>query len=261
MPMTSTSRGNRKRVAVVVAVIVIALLAISAMFLPRQSKEGAAVPATGPATQSVREVTFRQRQRTTKVLPGVEGEVRLSVGDVTGGKVKVSVTTADGEALVEATAVKEGDVVDVPVGERKLLLTVKDLRNALIGTDEVVFVLREAGASAAMTEEEKIERLIAAVKELKGAKFIRNGGEHSAGDAVDHMRRKWERGKKEIRTAREFIEKVGSRSSLSGEAYRIRFQDGREVTAAEFFGKKLEEMEREAPSGNAVDSSVDSAKK
>ena len=38
------------------------------------------------------------------MLPGVEGEVRLSVGDVTGGKVKVSVTTADGEALVEAAA-------------------------------------------------------------------------------------------------------------------------------------------------------------
>src|SRR5688500_5396570 len=125
MPMTSTSRGNRKRVAVVVAVIVIALLAISAMFLPRQSKEGAAVPATGPASQPVPEVTFRQRQRTAKVLPGVEGEVRLSVGEVTGGKVKVSVTTADGEALVKATALKEGDVVDVPVGERKLLLTVK----------------------------------------------------------------------------------------------------------------------------------------
>ena len=251
MPMTSTSRGNRKRVAVVVGVIVIALLAVSALFLPRQSKERAAVPATGPARQPVPEVTFRQRQRTTKVLPGVEGEVRLSVGDVTGGKVKVSVTTAEGEALVEARAVKEGDVVNVPVGERKLLLTVKDLRNVLIGKDEVVFVLREAGAPVALTEEEKIERLMAAVKELKGAVFIRNGGEHSAGDAVEHMRRKWERGKKEITTAREFVEKAGSKSSISGEAYRIRFEDGREVTAEEFLLKKLGEVEGAATGGNA----------
>jgi hypothetical protein len=178
----------------------------------------------------------------------------LGIGDVTGGRVKVSVT-AEGEAVVQETAVKEGDVVSVPVAGRKLLLTVKELRNALVGEDEVVFVLSEAGAPAAMTEEEKIERLIASIRELKGAVFVRNGGEHSAADAVEHMRRKWERGKKEITTAREFIAKAGSRSSLSGEAYRIRYSDGREVTAEEFLRKELEKMEGEGATTRAVEGS------
>jgi hypothetical protein len=231
-------------------IIAVVLLVIVVIGWTRDEGEPSATtsPATRPAARLVvpgGEARFTQRQRTTKGLPGAAKEaVRLAIGDVTGGKVKVSVTAGAGEKIVEERAVSERERVEFDLDSRKYAIVVEELRNALIGEDEVVFVLREEGeGKRAMTEEEKIERLIGAVRELKGATFIRNGGEHSAADAVEHMRRKYERGKKEITTAREFIAKAGSRSSLSGEAYRIRTADGKEVTAEAFLTKKLDEIE------------------
>jgi hypothetical protein len=207
---------------------------------------------TAPTTRSAArlvvpegEVRFRQWQRTTKGLPGAGDQVRLSIGDVTGGKVKVSVGLTGDETLVPERAMSEGDKLQFTLDEREYEIAVEELRNALIGDDEVVFMLREVDANppAALSEEQKIERLIAAVGELRGATFIRNGGEHSPADAVEHMRRKWENGKGRIRTAKDFITHAASRSSLTGEAYRIRMPDGMEVTSETFLMKTLRQME------------------
>ena len=99
-------------------------------------------------------------------------------------------------------------------------------------------------AAKPLTEQEKIEKLIAALGALKGATFLRNGSEHTAKDAADHVRSKWSAQKKEIRTAQEFIEKAASKSSMSGQPYVIRLSDGKEVKAGEWLRERLTEIEK-----------------
>ena|SRR5258706_6981901 len=95
----------------------------------------------------------------------------------------------------------------------------------------------------AMTEDQKIEGLISAVQNLKDASFVRNGKEYDGKAASDHLRSKWTRGRKHIKTARDFIKLAASTSSQSGQPYIIRFKDGKEVKSADFLGEALDHLE------------------
>ena len=106
--------------------------------------------------------------------------------------------------------------------------------------------------AAQLTETQKIEMLIKHVGELKDTVFIRNGKEHDAKAAAEHLRKKWDYAKKEIKTAREFVEKIATKSYLGGEFYRIRFKDGREVKSGEYLLERLKEIENPPkPSGGS----------
>ena len=99
-----------------------------------------------------------------------------------------------------------------------------------------------AQARGALTEDEKIERLIRSIADLKDATFIRNGDEHTAAEAADHLRTKWQRGKKHVKTADDFIEKIASKSSISGKPYTIRFKDGKEVESGTYLRDELKKL-------------------
>jgi len=94
-----------------------------------------------------------------------------------------------------------------------------------------------------LSEDQKIENLIAVVGGLKGAKFIRNGSEHDSSAAAGLMRYKWKQNESSIRTAEDFIRVAASRSKLSGSEYRVKLADGREMSSAEFLMGKLREMQ------------------
>ena len=66
---------------------------------------------------------------------------------------------------------------------------------------EIEYLLQEIGAS--------------------GCTFIRNGKEHTAEDAEDHLRMKYRRGKRYADTTEHFIDRLASRSSLSKKPYMI----------------------------------------
>jgi hypothetical protein len=230
-------------------VVLGAIVVVTGGLKGKAQHDSAATTPQAETEEEGKEVQFRLWQRTTKPLPGLDG-VRVAVGDVTGGKVKIALALADGRSLVEERSVASGDRVKFEHEGRGYQIRISELRNALIGDDEVVMVLRRAAGPRTrlvLTEDEKIERLIGSVKGLQGAVFIRNGGEHSAADAVEHMRRKWENGKGRIKTAKQFIEFAASRSLLSGETYRIRMADGTEVTSEAFLKKKLAELEATPP--------------
>ena len=91
----------------------------------------------------------------------------------------------------------------------------------------------------------KIERLIEAVRTTpEGTKFIRNGTEHGAEKAAQHLRRKYGNAKKYAKTAELFIENIASKSYLTDEEYRIKFPDGKLISAREFF---IERLKNEKP--------------
>jgi hypothetical protein len=100
-----------------------------------------------------------------------------------------------------------------------------------------------AGQTAPASERGKIESLIKQVSELKDAKFIRNGATHDVSTAVRFLRAKWEANDADVKTARDFIEKVASESGTSGEPYLIRFSDGKEIKSQEFLLAELKKLE------------------
>ena len=98
---------------------------------------------------------------------------------------------------------------------------------------------------AELTEAQKVERLIDYVRGLEGATFIRNGSEHSCKEAADHLLAKWEKHKSKISTAKEFINELASASGMSGEVYKIKFQDGTTLNSKEVLMKELERIEQQ----------------
>ena len=90
-----------------------------------------------------------------------------------------------------------------------------------------------------LTEKERIDALIATV-EASSVVFIRNGREHDAKKAASHLRRKWSHAKGRIKTAEQFIDKIASRSSMSGKAYQIREEDGTLVNSGDWLRARLE---------------------
>ena len=121
-------------------------------------------------------------------------------------------------------------------------MTVARLLFVVVAGSLIVGPARAEGK--ALAEEAKIKRLITAVEKLKDATFVRNGQEHSAREAADHMRRKWKSNEGSIKTARDFIRVAATASGISGKPYLIRYKDKTEVKSAEFLTKELEKIER-----------------
>src|SRR5262245_124022 len=203
-------------------------------------------------------VEFQATQRSTTPHPGSNGALQITLDDITRGQVMLSIATDHGQTVRAPASAREGDVLPFTLDGREYTLTVLALRNALLGDDVGRFRLAERAAAAAAVaaptpakatapdaarEREKIEQLIAAVASLRDAQFVRNGDAHGADRAAAHLRGKWQTRSREIATARDFIELVATRSSSSGEAYRIRFADGREIAAAEFLNQELARIE------------------
>ena len=95
-------------------------------------------------------------------------------------------------------------------------------------------------------ERQKIEALIKYVGGLKDAQFIRNGSSYEVSTAVRFLRRKWEANDSEVKTARDFIDKVATFSGTSGKPYLIRFKDGAEVTTQQYLITELSRIETRA---------------
>jgi hypothetical protein len=71
--------------------------------------------------------------------------------------------------------------------------------------------------------------------------FIRNGKEHEAAGAEDHLRMKYRRGKKRVASPESFIKRIATKSSFSGKPYRIRCVGEEEQLTAKWLTEKLRE--------------------
>lgn len=94
-----------------------------------------------------------------------------------------------------------------------------------------------------LTESEKIEKLIEAVRE-SGHTFIRNGQEHGSSEAADHLSMKLEKAGDRVRTAEEFIAGIASRSSMTGKPYMLRTGDGTEYRTRDWLLSHLRELNK-----------------
>lgn len=98
------------------------------------------------------------------------------------------------------------------------------------------------GIALAARPSPDIDALIARVEQARGVVFIRNGSEHSSAEAAAHLRRKLRAARGRIVTAEQLIDRLGTRSSWSGIAYRVRFADGRQLDSATWLRGLLREI-------------------
>jgi pimeloyl-ACP methyl ester carboxylesterase len=184
----------------------------------------------------------------------VPDQLRLAIDDITGGQVRASISDAKGAWLLPPTSLGQGEHTDFPDPDgAPLRLTLVRLSNVLVGEDEAELLIAppdvdgiHPASRPARSEAETIELLLARVAGADGVVFIRNGDEHSAREAAEHLLAKWERagGPEDPRaTVQDFIEQVGSRSSLSGREYRVRLRDGQELSSAQWLRGQLREIE------------------
>ncbi|MDB6118602.1 MAG: hypothetical protein JWO08_2383 [Verrucomicrobiaceae bacterium] len=103
-------------------------------------------------------------------------------------------------------------------------------------------ILSYAMAALADSAEKEITALIAAVQNEKGMFFIRNGSEHTAAEAADHLRRKRKAAGEKIKTSEDFITYCGTGSSVTGSRYKVKFADGREEFADQFLKAQLQRI-------------------
>jgi hypothetical protein len=121
-------------------------------------------------------------------------------------------------------------------------------RRLVAGFAMVCIVLGGAPATAAppTSASEDIQYLLDAI-ERSGCEFYRNGSWYAAAEARSHLASKYREvdKKQPVRSAQDFIDWVGTRSSMSGEPYRVRCPGSDAMTSAEWFRRALE---RRSPS-------------
>lgn len=126
---------------------------------------------------------------------------------------------------------------------RRIVVSVLTMRFLFL----ISCVVAVAGVHSDVTpasEAQRIEYLIRSVEQLSNAKFVRNGSAHDAQAAADHLRLKLRESGGRCNTADDFIRLCGSKSSISGQPYQIRFADGTLLTSEAFLRAKLEELDR-----------------
>lgn len=92
------------------------------------------------------------------------------------------------------------------------------------------------------TEEQKINHLIAYVQQLHNATFIRNDEEHTAAKAAEHLKLKKNKAGNQLKTALDFIEKIASKSSITGKPYFIRMPNGKTYTCETVLKLELKKL-------------------
>ena len=92
-------------------------------------------------------------------------------------------------------------------------------------------------------EQARIDRLIHHVELQNGLVFIRNGREYSCEQAAKFLRGKMESMGTGVSTAREFIERIATRSSTSGKPYQIRLANGTLLPAGQYLIDKIKRIE------------------
>lgn len=93
------------------------------------------------------------------------------------------------------------------------------------------------------SEEDKIVKLILFI-EKSNAVFIRNGNEYDAKEAADHLRMKRKKAGNKVKTAKDFIDQIASKSSMSGEAYKMKFKNGSILNTRDILYVELRKIER-----------------
>lgn len=202
---------------------------------PGAEEPVSSAPAGLPATITL-------KQRSTTEVPGTDGKLSITADDITRGQVMLTLVDTAGKPVFGPVSMSPNKSKLFQFVDATYSIKVKELDNALVGNDFVSVIISHAHAEQ-FTEDQKIESLIAAVETLEGSVFIRNGTEYTPSEAAAHLRKKLDAEREEIQSASQFVDVIASRSSLTGEAYKIRMASGEEVEARAYLRAELAKVD------------------
>ena len=94
--------------------------------------------------------------------------------------------------------------------------------------------LAAAAPPPTQADEQVIEKLLAQVAAQADVQFVRKGEAYDAATAVKFLRGKWDRQREDVNTVRDFIDKIATKSSTTGQPYLIKFKDGHTVECRDY---------------------------
>jgi hypothetical protein len=100
-----------------------------------------------------------------------------------------------------------------------------------------VLLCVNAGATQAPTERERIDAALARM-DKSDLVFIRNDSEYTGKAAADHMRSKLKQAGESVKTFDDFVDKVATKSSMSGKPYLVKYKDGSTTELAKWLREK-----------------------
>ncbi len=101
-------------------------------------------------------------------------------------------------------------------------------------------------AAPSAAEMARIERLLVMIGSRRDMRLVRNGTEHDTDTAVSFLRGKLKHFGNDIKTAEEFIDRLASKSSTTGQLYWVKLTDGREIPAGDFLRIELARLDKAA---------------
>ncbi|MEH6584910.1 MAG: DUF5329 domain-containing protein [Halioglobus sp.] len=112
--------------------------------------------------------------------------------------------------------------------------------NKLLAT--LFSIALSSSAWAADQTDTEVQYLLSYVQS-SGCTFHRNGSDHESADAADHLRLKYKRGGKYASTADQFIDRLASESSWSGDKYTVTC-DGKTQLSSQWLHFALDEYRK-----------------
>lgn len=103
----------------------------------------------------------------------------------------------------------------------------------LLAGPGAAFTAIEARAAPPAAEQRRIDALLDALASDRRSRFVRAGIDYSGAEAARFLRAKMQAQGASVRTAEDFIERIASRSSTTGRAYRVCRAEGDCVDAGE----------------------------
>ena len=101
------------------------------------------------------------------------------------------------------------------------------------------------------TERQKIDALIGRIAARTDLMFEHNGAPYSSAEAARYLQMKRDLAGTQINTARDFIDRLGTASSMTGIAYHVRLADGSAISSAEFLRAELASIEAPGTRGGS----------
>ncbi len=170
--------------------------------------------------------TATVRQRSSLWLPPSHEYLLLSIGDVSGGAVRVDLRGADGKAFVQHLTMRQGETATFSLKDMSYTLVLRKLRNVLVGTDSAVFDIWRGKDG----DGPRIDALLQTLGK-SNVVFLRGELEHSGPEAEAHLRSKLDQVTEETISWKQFVETIATKSTTTGEPYRVRSPDGIVMTA------------------------------
>lgn len=127
----------------------------------------------------------------------------------------------------------------------------KRSNRSLVAGIVLVLAAPFAGAAPDARADAEIRHLVDFIA-ASGCQFIRNGDAHDSKAAAEHLLMKYGKAKSRLSTPEQFIDKVASRSYLTGSEYRVRCPSKPEIASGSWLTTELQAWRQPAAAKTAA---------